>query len=163
METGTTIAVIAGLVVGIGMIIVFAFILNHPVINIIEAPPSPTVWEPTYHVNLSILGMDDTYSIGEPITFIIRVNGNGYYCQTPNSAIWKASEAFASIPIWRSGLPGILCIEQDFEKNSTYHHINDEYPYGPDRSITITEPGKYVLGARIAGDPAVQKEFTVTR
>ena len=159
VDIGVTIPVIAGLSSGIAMIIVFALIFGPPA-SPTDAPTiAPTVLEPTYHVNLTIVGMKDSYRVGGPISFTLRVNGYGYYCQSPNAAIWNASSAFASIPIWRSGLPILLCQSPQ----TTNHIVDDNYSWGLDRNITIEEPGRYVLGARIASDPAVQKEFTVIR
>jgi len=123
------------------------------------AKVNSTILEPTYGLNLTISGMKDTYRVGEPIAFNITASGFGYYCQSPNSWIQNASLFQNSFPIWRSGLPIPLCISPP--PSSEYRSVNDVYPYDKDNNITISEPGNYTLGSRIAGDPPVKKEFRI--
>lgn len=87
------------------------------------------------------------------------MTGTGDCYQTPNAAIWNASSAFESRPIWHSGTPAWTC-----DPNLEFDHfIDDRYSWEEDRNVTISEAGDYVLGARIGVNPAVQKEFTVTQ
>lgn len=151
MSSGVIAPVIAGLVVGIAAIIVLALAFNSPSNSTFGTTPN--------NPNLTIEGLKDTYRVGEPITFTLRVTGYEDCYQTPNAAIWNASSAFASRPIWRSGTPVFTC-----NPNLQFDHfIDDKYSWREDRNVTIKEAGDYVFGARIGVNPAVQKEFRVTQ
>jgi hypothetical protein len=141
--------VIAGLAVGILFIIIFAFSSG-------SIPNSAMSTIPN-NLNLSIAGLKESYHAGEPITFTLRVTGYGDCYQTPNAAIWNASSAFASSPVWKSGTPAFTC-----DSGSQFvHFINDTYHWGEDRNVTVATTGNYVFGARIGVNPAIQEEFTV--
>lgn len=151
MDSRITMPVIAGLSVGILLIIIFALVFNTTSNSGMSTTPN--------NLNLAIDGLKESYRIGEPITFTLRVTGYGDCYQTPNAAIWNASSAFASRPIWRSGTPSFTC-DSNLESN---HFIDDKYSWGEDRNVAVNETGNYVFGARIGVNPAVQKEFRVTR
>jgi hypothetical protein len=141
--------VIAGLAVGILVIIVFAFTFSSNNDYMYGTTPN--------NLNLSITGLKESYHAGEPITFTLRVTGYGDCYQTPNAAIWNASSAFASSPIWKSGTPALTC-----DSNTQFaHFINDTYHWGEDRNVTVATTGNYVFGARIGVNPAIQEEFTI--
>lgn len=152
MADGVTIAAIAGLTVGIATIIVFATIFNSPS----NSSPSAT----SGNLRLTVEGLKGSYHAGEPITFTLRVTGYGNCYQTPNAAIWNASAAFASIPIWRSGLPSQTCDSNS--QQQSVHAIDDLYSWGEERTITINKAGDYIFGARVGENPVAQKEFKVT-
>lgn len=151
MDGRITVPVIAGLSVGILLIIIFALVFSSTSNSGMSTIPN--------NLNLAIDGLKESYRIGEPITFTLRVTGYDDCYQTPNAAIWNASSAFASRPVWRSGLPAFTC-DSNLESD---HFIDDTYSWGEDRNVTIDKTGDYVFGARMGVNPAVQKEFRVTR
>ena len=152
MSREISIPVIAGLSVGILLIVILALVFfNSPSNSTFSATPN--------NLSLTIDALKESYHVGEPLTFTLRVTGYGDCYQTPNAAIWNASSAFASRPIWRSGTPAFTC-DPNLQSD---HFVDDKYSWGEDRNVTITEAGDYVFGARIGVNPAVQKEFTVTR
>jgi hypothetical protein len=148
-----TIPVIAGLSIGILLIVIFTQIFSDSESN------SGSYGTTLNNLNLAIGGLKESYRVEEPITFTLRVTGYGDCYQEPNAAIWNASLAFASRPIWKSGTPNFTC-DPNLESD---HFIDDKYSWGEDRNVTITNAGDYVFGARIGVNPAVQKAFTVTQ
>ena len=152
MSKEISIPVIAGLSVGILLIVILALVF-------FNSPSNSTFSATRNNLNLTIDGLKESYHVGEPLIFTLRVTGYEDCYQIPNAAIWNASSAFASRPIWRSGTPTFTC-DPNLQSD---HFIDDKYSWGEDRNVTITEAGDYVFGARIGVNPAVQKEFTVTR
>ena len=136
MGDSAILPVIVGLGAGIALIVIFA------------SAPNP--------LHLTIEGMKESYRVNEPITFTLRVSGYGQYCQSPNAAIWNASSSFASVPLWRSGLPSVLC-----PPYQQPHFVDDRYSWRQDRSAVIDKSGEYIFGANVGSEPTVQKEFAV--
>ena len=147
MGNRITIPVIAGLSIGTLLIVILALVFNSTDTSTISATPN--------NLKLAIDGLKESYRIGEPITFTLRVTGYGDCYQTPNAAIWNASSAFASRPIWRSGLPSFTC-DPNLESD---HFIDDKYAWGKDRNVTITEAGDYLLVLESESTRLCKKSF----
>ena len=73
--------------------------------------------------------------------------------------IWNASTSIdSSIPIWRSGLPTVLCPPYPGS-----HFIDDKYSWVQDRSAIIDKAGQYIFKAGGYRLQTVQAEFKVTQ
>ncbi len=89
-------SVVIGLIAGITMVFLFAS-------TSIGSSNDNPIFPKSNHINVAIEGLKDSYHTGEPIRFDVRVAGYGYYCQSPNGAIWTTSQFLKSIPVWGSG------------------------------------------------------------
>ena len=147
-----SIAVVGGLSVGIGFVLLFAIEMA-PTENSSILPTTP-------HIDLSIDGLRHVYHVGEPIHFSFRVAGYGYYCQSPNAAIWNASGFLKSFPVWRSGLPTVFCLHGTGIKPPN-RYIADTYDWSSYSKIAIQSPGNYTLGVRFEDERVANQTFVV--
>jgi hypothetical protein len=68
------VAVIGGLVVGIAFVLLFALVMNT-----IGSNPANFIGK-YRHITLSVSGLKDSYSAGEPLNFTLNASGYGAHC-----------------------------------------------------------------------------------
>lgn len=91
----TTAPVIAGLAIGIGFVVLFAVMFNAA-----ENMPRNSL-------DISIVGLKDSYQVGETIDFTVAVKGYGTACGYPNVMIRNAA---TNATVWSaSRIALILC------------------------------------------------------
>jgi hypothetical protein len=120
---------------------------------------------------MTIEGLKDTYRIGEPIDFVVRIDGHGCDTGFPSVGIIKASTGET---IWsrlgeiRSFPAGYSCPHEGIHHAK---HIGDVERYQNDEQdrlrtqggvpIIIAEEGKYFV--HVDGSVPTTKEFTVVK
>ena len=154
MSNGTSIPVIAGLAVGIALVLTFAFIFN-------STGNTQQILGQRRHgyMNISIQGLKTVYHVGENITFTEQITGydsdcNGY----PDINIEAIDHSHTIFTTYDRNM-GIGCGDPD---GNMPHMINLEYQSEKFFSspIVADKAGKYILTATYA-HVKVEKEFTV--
>ncbi len=147
------IPVIIGLIAGIALVIIFS------TSDIGSTENSNPIFPQSNHVTVVVEGLKDSYHAGEPIRFDVRVEGYGYYCQSPNAAIWNTNQFLKSLPVWGSGLPIVSCDING--PQPVYHYIDDVYDWSAYQDIRIQQVGNYTLGVRLGEPLMAEKQFAV--
>lgn len=100
---------------------------------------------------VEIVGLKQTYNVGEPISYEIKSMGFGIVCPNPNSVIFKKGEM---IPVL--GIAFNACTNPKYEFFNKSWNI-EQFHGGP---VILDAPGKYLLSASY-GNKISEKEFEV--
>lgn len=108
---------------------------------------------PINYAYLEIMGISDTYNIGQVIKFQIKATGYGVPCDVPSITIYKSDQP--SVIVYEKKMPPYMCpiMDSTFFSN-VYPSNNDTY------SLTIKDPSRYTIDAAFLNH-VIKKEFEV--
>jgi hypothetical protein len=120
------------------------------------SPPAASATTKDGSLQFTILDLNDSYAIDEPLNFSVHIRGHGYFCSDPIAKILdaKSRQLVYDIP---EGDFLVFCRPEsrDIDYNLRLEDLMS--PYNP---LVLGEPGRYVLVIDFGG-ASVEKEFTV--
>jgi hypothetical protein len=149
LENSIAIPVIAGLAVGIVVVVLFAFYSS--------SPRDVVTGTANTGINIYLLGMKNQYSTIEPLNFTITYTGHGVFCSfDPTAKILDAQSGTLVYEVPTQGL-SITCLDQPVDVNLRTTLYDFMYPSKP---LLIGESGQYRLVVETYG-VVLQKDFGV--
>lgn len=141
MTRGTTIPAIAGLVVGIGFVVLFSTIMT--LAGSLPATDVNPVLDRYRHIDLSLDGLKDSYRAGEQIDFSLGVEGFDALCDAnPHIAITNSTGyavwAYESISLMGCGDPDVDSV------HDIHANWNAMSQLGSSSPPVIFQPGSYI-------------------
>ena len=151
MDKGAMTPAIAGLAVGIALVVVF---------SIVFASPSSDIMKGDYEINLAIGGMKSTYKSGEHIVVSISAKGiSDNACNIGSPSVYMRDESNGGrIIYW----PNPFGFSYALGCNGS-DPIDKTWTYGDDAEseIVLDKAGSYTVIASLE-DATIEKQFVVT-
>jgi hypothetical protein len=107
-------------------------------------------------LRFSILDLQETYAIDEPVNFSVHIKGYGYYCSGPVAKILGVDSRQLVYDIPERDV-FVYCLPEPRDIEDV---IRLEDMMSPYRTVILGEPGRYVLVVEFGG-AAVEKEFAI--
>lgn len=115
-SSNSTVPVVAGLVVGIAFVVMFAFLFSNTKVIFPE--------KPSYPANVVVEGLTKQYHVGEELDIMISAQGVVHKCSYPRAIITNTD---TSEVLWDSGIQIILCV---VDPENVRHPVEIEWILG---------------------------------
>ena len=138
-------------------IIAIAAILGVGSAIILSLVPSPTTPQSRYNpedIQIMVDGLRETYKVGEPIEFLVKIEGYGSFCGTPDITVSNVKDP--SEILWHDK-DQLLFIGKPCNPGEIHVTIRVGEKDNP---LVIDRPGTYNVLIPIKGKP-LQQEFSV--
>ena len=151
MDKGLALPVIAGLAVGITLILLFSFYLGISRDTVTGTTKSG--------VTISLAGLKDQYETSEPLNFTVTAKGHGSFCGYDPTA--KILNGVSGKVVYHTPVSNIIvdCLPEPVDVHNTWTFYDIAYP---DAAVVIGETGRYRLVVELQG-VVLEKPFVVNK
>lgn len=122
------------------------------IMGIILAVTMLSIFE-IFSTNISIIGLQDSYKVGDQVNFSFEGSGYARPCSYPEATIYKTDQP--TVKLFELKFPPFMCpIEGPSLFTAHYPSKNGTY------SITVNQSGRYTLDVSFL-DKEIKREFEV--